>query len=372
MGSSNEQAVLSYTVSNGSQTTTATVDVSLALAAEHANRAPEAQYGDVRTSREYTFSMDDFGMVDKDGDALRFVNITRLPEQGELMLNGVAVVLGQQIAAEDLGGLVYRPSISGGTSFAFTLTDNGGTLAGGQDTSNEAEIYLDVRAWNTAPESSSLAVNLEAGATYQFTADTIAFKDSDGDSLRSITFSQIENGVLSLDGEALADGAAVAAADIERLIFTADDGALGYGVSRFDFTVTDNGADNPAYNGESRQDASNWGGRIVFNVQEKAADSGADAVSMRLAELGGDTVVSGNTDAALVPVVHTERLSAKAAAADENLLSDNSGEQSIDNALTMLLGAAADNHSGWNGDAAYAASWMPQPDTQLYAENAVI
>ncbi|MDO5639428.1 MAG: calcium-binding protein [Neisseria sp.] len=383
MSSSNEQAVLSYTVSNGSQTAAATVDVSLALAAEHANRAPQVQddyFSTSRgTSREYTFSIDDFAMIDKDGDALRSVNITHLPEQGELMLNGVEVALGQQIAAEDLGGLVYRPSASGGDSsyhsdsIAFTLTDNGGTLAGGQDTSNEAEIYLNAHQWNQAPTSHSLAVNLEAGAVYQFAADTIAFKDNDGDGLRSATFTGIENGTLSLGGTALAEGATVAAANIGRLTFAVDDGAWGYGIGRVNFSVTDNGADNPAYNGASREDASGWGYQIVFNVQEKAADGGADTVGMRLAELGGDTVISGNADAALVPVIHAERQSAQAApAADESLLSDNSGEQSLDNGLSFLLGTAAGSSASWSGDAAYATSWMPQPDEQLYAENAIV
>ena len=62
---------------------------------------------------------------DEDGDALEAVKIVTLPGEGTLQLNGVAVSVGQEILAADLGLLRFIPAFDwrGTTSFTWTGSD---------------------------------------------------------------------------------------------------------------------------------------------------------------------------------------------------------------------------------------------------------
>jgi CSLREA domain-containing protein len=75
------------------------------------------------------FSAADFTdtFTDPDGDALVAVRIESMPNplHGTLELNGDAVTAGQEIAASDLGGLVFVPALdfNGQASFTYTASD---------------------------------------------------------------------------------------------------------------------------------------------------------------------------------------------------------------------------------------------------------
>jgi hypothetical protein len=62
---------------------------------------------------------------DEDGDVLEAVKIITLPGEGTLQLNGVAVSVGQEIIAADLGLLRFIPAFDwrGTTSFTWTGSD---------------------------------------------------------------------------------------------------------------------------------------------------------------------------------------------------------------------------------------------------------
>ncbi|MBF0187870.1 MAG: DUF4347 domain-containing protein [Magnetococcales bacterium] len=63
--------------------------------------------------------------TDPDGDTLATVKITTLPENGRLMLAEAAVIVNQEIAAADLGALVFTPDPDwhGTTTFSYTASD---------------------------------------------------------------------------------------------------------------------------------------------------------------------------------------------------------------------------------------------------------
>jgi hypothetical protein len=115
------------------------------------NHAPSAAdvIVSLREDHRYAFSNLALGFTDaKDGDALASVTITALPGNGTLKLDGVTVTTGQVISAADLTDLIWTPDKNAfGTSLAtirFTMSDDGGTLSHGADTSTEQTITFDV------------------------------------------------------------------------------------------------------------------------------------------------------------------------------------------------------------------------------------
>jgi YHYH protein/von Willebrand factor type D domain len=82
----------------------------------------------------YTFTSADVGFSDSDGNNLSRIEITTLPGQGTLTLNGATVSAGDFISVLDFNQLTYTPASVGGNSndsFTFQVEDDGGTANGG-------------------------------------------------------------------------------------------------------------------------------------------------------------------------------------------------------------------------------------------------
>lgn len=115
------------------------------------NDAPTAQNRTVTVDEETTlsFSVSSFGFLDSNSDNLATVVITQLPTKGVFSLSGDAVVNGQTISRSDLANLTWTPPKDEfGTnyaSFAFRVTDDGGSDHGGMDSSAEYTFSLNVR-----------------------------------------------------------------------------------------------------------------------------------------------------------------------------------------------------------------------------------
>ncbi|HIK09737.1 MAG TPA: DUF4347 domain-containing protein [Oscillatoriaceae cyanobacterium M33_DOE_052] len=185
----------------------------------------------------YTFSAADFAFADPDGDPLQSITISQLPGAGTLLLDGVAVAPGQVISALDIAKLTFTPAPDGnGTNYAnfqFTVTDGNGN-------STPATMSLNVTAVNDAPTSADSSVTLDEDTPYTFSAADFPFNDVDGDSLQSITISQLPGaGTLLLDGQPVAPGQVISAADIAKLTFTPAPDASGANYANFQFTVND-------------------------------------------------------------------------------------------------------------------------------------
>ncbi|MBU3600727.1 hypothetical protein ICN28_09370, partial [Polynucleobacter sp. 30F-ANTBAC] len=150
------------------------------------NDAPEGANKtiDVLEDGSYTFSASDFGFSDPSdtpANSLQSVTITTLPIDGTLKLDGVDVTVGQVIPADDIGDLVYAPVANengtGYASFTFQVTDDGGTLNGGQDTDQIPntitinitpvnDVFVDANEAVTTPEDTPKSGNvIDSGLT---------------------------------------------------------------------------------------------------------------------------------------------------------------------------------------------------------------
>ena len=70
-----------------------------------------------------TFSAGEFNFADVEGDSLDHVTIVAGPAAGALTLNGNAVNDGDDIAAADIGNLVFTPANGGsGNGYAVLLS----------------------------------------------------------------------------------------------------------------------------------------------------------------------------------------------------------------------------------------------------------
>ena len=106
----------------------------------------------------YTFKASDFAFADpidvSSPNTLLSIVIESLPDRGSLTLNDVAVIAGQEIGIDDLGKLVFRPApneYEDGlqySGFTFRVRDNGGTANGGNNTSSQYRMRIDVTAVN--------------------------------------------------------------------------------------------------------------------------------------------------------------------------------------------------------------------------------
>ena len=110
----------------------------------------------------YSFTTNDFGFTDSDGNSFSAVKITTLPSLGQLKYNGTAITSAQissgyEVSAADIaaGKLIYTPVTNasgvGYSSFNFQVRDNGGIANGGVDLDPSANLIT----FNvTAPGSS--------------------------------------------------------------------------------------------------------------------------------------------------------------------------------------------------------------------------
>ena len=111
------------------------------------NDAPSGKNKTIRESYSHQFSDEDFGFSDTDGDQLKAVKITSLPQAGELTLRGKPVKAGDLINASKLNQLKLtanycdRQKSASSLSFNFKVKDNGGTKNGGTDLSPTVSTF---------------------------------------------------------------------------------------------------------------------------------------------------------------------------------------------------------------------------------------
>lgn len=115
-----------------------------------ANDAPLAVGNTIELPSEsfYRFNLTDFGFSDPvEGDQLSAVQITVLPDSGQLIYQGTLVTPDQEIAANGiaLGQLQYKPETNIADDFIttqimFTVRDDGGTEEGGIDLSVDPAV----------------------------------------------------------------------------------------------------------------------------------------------------------------------------------------------------------------------------------------
>jgi hypothetical protein len=191
----------------------------------------------ISEDHSYTFALADFSFTDGDSDTFTGVQITQLPETGNLKLNGSAVESGQTIAASDIGNLVWTPAENenGGSaeSLKFVVHDS----AGNQST--EHTVTFDITAVNDLPTTAASVLQTLEDAAYTFSTADFSFSDVDGGELAGIKITALGSGTLLLDGEAVHANDVITAANISHLTWQAAANANGDDLSALSFKVID-------------------------------------------------------------------------------------------------------------------------------------
>ena len=145
------------------------------------NDAPTAANKTVTTAEDtaYTFTADDFGFADTDGDTLASVKIVTVPVAGNgtLELSGTAVVADEVVPEASIGNLAYIPpenaNGTGYASFTFKVSD-------GTDESAVANtMTIDVTPGND-PATGEPTITGTAQVGQTLTAVTTGILDEDG------------------------------------------------------------------------------------------------------------------------------------------------------------------------------------------------
>ncbi|MBA1419792.1 MAG: cadherin-like domain-containing protein [Epsilonproteobacteria bacterium] len=156
----------------------------------------------------------------------------------------------------NLGGSInYRNSSENPTTSdrVFTIssiTDSGGTLNGGVDTSSPNLVSIvTMVAINDAPTSTDNTLSIGKNSTYIFVTSDFNYSDVDGDPLNSVKITTLETvGTLQLSGTDVTLDQVITAADIDSglLTFTPIPDAAGGNYDSFTFSVNDGMVDSAA------------------------------------------------------------------------------------------------------------------------------
>ncbi|KEQ18405.1 retention module-containing protein, partial [Endozoicomonas numazuensis] len=187
---------ISVQVSDGSLTDTRTYTIYLT----DTNDTPDAQDETVSTLEDssYTFTSSDFNFSDADqDDSLSQIRIENLPENGELLLNGVSVSQADTVSKEDIesGLLTFKPALNangdGYDSFSFSVADQQNVFSLSKNV-----MTVDVTAVNDTPVVSagiSHTVNEDQTITLTEAQLLVNASDIDGDTL-SVSNVRVDNG----------------------------------------------------------------------------------------------------------------------------------------------------------------------------------
>ncbi|MGB3404455.1 MAG: DUF4347 domain-containing protein [Microcoleaceae cyanobacterium] len=180
---------------------------------------------------------------DIDGSITNFV-ITTLPQSGQLLFNGEAVVVNQEIPADGADSLSYTPDsgFSGQVSFRYTAVDDQGAT----DVS-PATYYIPVTFSNLPPVPNNPTIDRLKNISPVTALPAIEATDADG------TVSQFTITELPIAGELLLDGTPV---ELNQVISADGANLLSYdpaidfsGLARFTFTATDDAGGTSLFEG---------------------------------------------------------------------------------------------------------------------------
>lgn len=206
----------------------------------------------------YIFQTSDFPFSDNDGDARFTVRFTSLPADGDILLNGVAIQVNDEIAYSAIaaGMLTFQPDPdefgAPYTSFTFQVRDNGGTSNGGDDLSPQYTATINVEADNVAPEGADNSASIAEDTILVFTAASFSagYSDADNDPFIGIKVTTLPgSGTLYFDADgaggnprtAVVAGQEISAADLAagKLSFVPAANGNGAPYATFTYQVSD-------------------------------------------------------------------------------------------------------------------------------------
>ncbi len=146
-----------------------------------------------------------------------------------------------------INGLQFHPTANyHGTATLTASINDLGNSDGAEAQSASITRTITVNSVNDGPTSEDNTVTLTEDGSYTFAAGDFSFNDEDGDSLDTITITQLPtDGSLTLNGAAVDAGDSVPVGDIGSLVYTPPADAFGTGYASLQFTVSD-GTDSSA------------------------------------------------------------------------------------------------------------------------------
>ncbi len=176
----NGEDSFSYKVSDGSDESETQIVTITILSS---NNEPTANSVTINTNEDtpYTFTTDNFssGFSDTDGDTLVKIQLTELPSNGTLQLEGESVVISDEITRSNLSNLTYTPNENYNGSDSFK-----GYGYDGETYSNEATMNISIASINDPVTISGEPTStINEGDSYSFqcsgndvdTDDTITY-----------------------------------------------------------------------------------------------------------------------------------------------------------------------------------------------------
>jgi len=185
------------------------------------NYAPVALENSVAIAEDeaYTFEVQDFLYSDRDGDGLYGITASSLPEHGLLKLGSEDVTVNTDVLAADIGSLRYVPDADyyGIDTFRWKASD--GTVTSAET----ADMRIDITQVNDAPAAFASSVATAEDEAYTFKTQDFLYGDADGSTLYGIRISNLpSHGILKINGLPVDADTAIAAEEIESLIYIPD------------------------------------------------------------------------------------------------------------------------------------------------------
>ena len=149
-----------FSVNDGTNDSASTYTMTISVTPR--NDPPTAANNAVTIDEDtsHTFSAGEFNFSDIDGDSLDHVTIVDLPDTVNLTLNGNPVSSGDDIAAADIGNLVFTPAANATNTHMFSFTVNDGTA-------DSATRYLiNITPVNDAPTAADNTITTNEDGAY--------------------------------------------------------------------------------------------------------------------------------------------------------------------------------------------------------------
>ena len=192
-------AVITYTVTGGGCTNSATKSITITAAA--ANNTPPIIADINKTGTKDTpvpFTSSDFTDRFTDTDPLAKITIVSLPTIGTLRLNGLNITAGQEIPLADLAKITFVPATGftgGPVSFQWNGSDGTNYAA------TPKNVNITINAVNTAPVAVNDAYTTTRGGTLTVALPGVLANDTDanGNPIAAIKVTDPPNGTVTLN-----------------------------------------------------------------------------------------------------------------------------------------------------------------------------